>query len=80
MIPEIKSKETRVKLTTCGLTFNFYPDMHWIADLVEFSKNPPGVSPFPGFPKNATPFIDAHTLKRHLKPLYQTIEHEYQSR
>lgn len=57
MIPEIKSKETRVKLTICGFTFSLYPDMDWIADLAEFSKNPPGVSPFPGFPENATPLL-----------------------
>ena len=61
MMPEIKSKETRVKLTICGFTFSLYPDMHWIADLAEFSKNPPGVSPFPRFAENSTRFIDAHT-------------------
>jgi len=76
MIPEIKSKETRIKLTICGFTFSFYPDMHWIADLAEFFKNPPGVSFFIWFPENATRSIDTH--KRHLKSLYRTIEHEYQ--
>lgn len=43
-VPETGNKETRIKLTMCGFTYTFYPDMHWVADLAAFSKNPPGVS------------------------------------
>ncbi|KAF9472211.1 hypothetical protein BDN70DRAFT_887253 [Pholiota conissans] len=41
-LPETSGKETRIKLTLCGFTFTFFPDLYWISDLVAFAKNPPG--------------------------------------
>ena len=40
---ETQTKETRVKLTMCGFTYTFFPDLNWIYDLIDFGKNPPGV-------------------------------------
>lgn len=44
--PNLNTKETRIKLTLCGFTYCFYPDIHWISDLTVFAKNPPGVRPY----------------------------------
>ncbi|KDR81673.1 hypothetical protein GALMADRAFT_276398 [Galerina marginata CBS 339.88] len=41
-IPGLNTKETRIKLTLCGFTYSFFPDVHWISDLAAFAKNPPG--------------------------------------
>jgi len=46
MLPETNTRETRVKLTLCGFTYTFFPDLDWMADLAEFGKNPPGVRSF----------------------------------
>lgn len=43
-MPETTAKESRVKLTLCGFTYNVYPDLKWTADLSRFFKAPPGVS------------------------------------
>uniref|UniRef100_A0A8H7Y1H7 Autophagy-related protein 2 n=1 Tax=Psilocybe cubensis TaxID=181762 RepID=A0A8H7Y1H7_PSICU len=41
-MPNLNTKETRIKLTVCGFTYRFYPDVRWISDLAVFAKNPPG--------------------------------------
>ena len=32
-----------MRLTVSGITYNFYPDIAWTADLGRFFKAPPGV-------------------------------------
>lgn len=44
VVPETTIKESRVKATVCGFTYDFYPDTTWITDLGLFAKSPPGVS------------------------------------
>ena len=43
IMPEVNTKETRIKLTMSSFTFTLFPDTQWISDLVSFAKNPPGV-------------------------------------
>ncbi|KAF8910987.1 hypothetical protein CPB84DRAFT_1821154 [Gymnopilus junonius] len=40
--PGLNTKETRMKLTLSGITYNFFADFHWISDMIAFLKNPPG--------------------------------------
>ncbi|OCH92227.1 hypothetical protein OBBRIDRAFT_869049 [Obba rivulosa] len=42
-VPETVAKESRVKLTICGLTCNVLPEFDWVQDLATFAKAPPGV-------------------------------------
>ncbi|KAI0748137.1 hypothetical protein C8Q80DRAFT_1120684 [Daedaleopsis nitida] len=42
VVPETTAKESRVRLTVSGITYNFYPDIGWTADLGRFFKAPPG--------------------------------------
>ncbi|KAI9509642.1 hypothetical protein F5148DRAFT_1148156 [Russula earlei] len=42
-LPDINSKESRVKLSLNGFTLNFIPDMKRIGALVSFARPPPGV-------------------------------------
>ncbi|KAI0928435.1 hypothetical protein AcW1_005680 [Taiwanofungus camphoratus] len=42
VVPETTSKESRVKLTLYGVTYNMYPDFEWASDLGRFAKAPPG--------------------------------------
>ncbi|KAF9814906.1 hypothetical protein IEO21_04850 [Rhodonia placenta] len=42
IVPETTAKESRLRLTLCGITHNLYPDMEWTADLGRFVKAPPG--------------------------------------
>ncbi|THH26562.1 hypothetical protein EUX98_g7623 [Antrodiella citrinella] len=42
IVPGTIAKETKVKVTFYGLTYNFYPDIAWISDLTSFVKAPPG--------------------------------------
>ncbi|KAF8892528.1 hypothetical protein BD779DRAFT_1610102 [Infundibulicybe gibba] len=42
VIPGTTVKESRIKLTLTGFTYNFYPDIGWISDLTLFVKPPPG--------------------------------------
>ncbi len=43
VVPETTAKESRVRLTLCGITYHFYPDLKWASDLGRFVKAPPGV-------------------------------------
>ena len=43
VVPETTAKESRVRLTVDGITYNFYPDIAWATDLGSFFKAPPGV-------------------------------------
>ncbi|KAI0831319.1 hypothetical protein BC628DRAFT_1312257 [Trametes gibbosa] len=42
VVPETTAKESRVRLTLCGVTYHFYPDPKWGRDLGRFFKAPPG--------------------------------------
>ncbi|TCD64536.1 autophagy- protein 2 [Steccherinum ochraceum] len=42
IVPGTIAKETKVKVTLCGLTYNFHPGIAWITDLTNFVKAPPG--------------------------------------
>ncbi|KAI0670368.1 hypothetical protein C8Q78DRAFT_1035864 [Trametes maxima] len=42
VVPETTAKESRIRLTLCGVTYHFYPDLKWAADLARFFKAPPG--------------------------------------
>ncbi|KAH8107055.1 hypothetical protein BXZ70DRAFT_271252 [Cristinia sonorae] len=42
VVPGTIAKESQIKVTLCGLTYNFYPDIEWITDLASFVKAPPG--------------------------------------
>ncbi|PIL24008.1 hypothetical protein GSI_13759 [Ganoderma sinense ZZ0214-1] len=42
VVPETTAKESRIRLTVDGITYNFYPDIAWAADLGRFFKAPPG--------------------------------------
>ncbi|KAI0374905.1 hypothetical protein BV20DRAFT_1032957 [Pilatotrama ljubarskyi] len=42
VVPETTAKESRVRLTLCGITYHFYADLQWAADLGRFFKAPPG--------------------------------------
>ncbi|KAI0647065.1 hypothetical protein C8Q79DRAFT_1009211 [Trametes meyenii] len=42
VVPETTAKESRVRLTLCGVTYHFYPDLKWAANLGRFFKAPPG--------------------------------------
>ncbi|KAH9854243.1 hypothetical protein C2E23DRAFT_754086 [Lenzites betulinus] len=42
VVPETTAKESRVRLTLCGVTYHFYPDLKWGRDLGRFFKAPPG--------------------------------------
>ncbi|KAI0336552.1 hypothetical protein GY45DRAFT_1291461 [Cubamyces sp. BRFM 1775] len=42
VVPETTAKESRVRLTLCGITYHFYPDLDWAASLSRFVKAPPG--------------------------------------
>jgi autophagy-related protein 2 len=44
--PETTAKESRIKLTLWGFTYNFLSDLRLIAELGSFAKSPPGVRPF----------------------------------
>jgi autophagy-related protein 2 len=44
VVPETTAKESRLKLTLWGFTYDAYPDLKWVADLGRFVKAPPGVS------------------------------------
>lgn len=46
VVPETTAKESRIKLTLCGFTYNLYPDFAWALDLGQFVKAPPGVGGF----------------------------------
>ena len=46
VVPETTAKESRVRLTVHGITYNFYPDITWATDLGRFFKAPPGVRVF----------------------------------
>ncbi|KIY72189.1 hypothetical protein CYLTODRAFT_418166 [Cylindrobasidium torrendii FP15055 ss-10] len=41
-IPETSSKESRIRLTLWGFTFNFRADISWVDQLASFFKAPPG--------------------------------------
>ncbi|GBE82158.1 Autophagy-related protein [Sparassis crispa] len=41
-VPETTSKESRIRLTLSGLTYNFHPYFDWAADLGRFAQAPPG--------------------------------------
>ncbi|ESK94572.1 hypothetical protein Moror_7968, partial [Moniliophthora roreri MCA 2997] len=41
-IPESSSKESRMRVSLWGFTFNFSPDINWIQDLIHFASAPPG--------------------------------------
>jgi autophagy-related protein 2 len=43
VVPETTIKESRIKLTLCGFTYDMRPDFSWVADLETFFKSPPGV-------------------------------------
>jgi hypothetical protein len=43
VVPETTIKESRIKLTLCGFTYDLRPDFGWVADLETFFKSPPGV-------------------------------------
>ena len=38
VVPETTAKESRVRLTVDGITYNFYPDIAWATDLGSFFK------------------------------------------
>ncbi|KAI0709250.1 hypothetical protein C8Q76DRAFT_654887 [Earliella scabrosa] len=42
VVPETTAKESRIRLTVHGITYNFYPDIAWATDLGRFFKAPPG--------------------------------------
>ncbi|CDO68278.1 hypothetical protein BN946_scf184799.g5 [Trametes cinnabarina] len=42
VVPETTAKETRIRLTLCGVTYHFYPGLEWSANLARFFKAPPG--------------------------------------
>jgi autophagy-related protein 2 len=42
VVPETTAKESRLKLTLWGFTYDAYPDLKWVADLGRFVKAPPG--------------------------------------
>ncbi|KAI0807392.1 hypothetical protein C8Q74DRAFT_59220 [Fomes fomentarius] len=42
VVPETTAKESRVRLTVDGITYNFYADIGWAVDLGRFFKAPPG--------------------------------------
>ncbi|KAI0721077.1 hypothetical protein C8T65DRAFT_601842 [Cerioporus squamosus] len=42
IVPGTTAKESRIRLTVSGLTYNFHPDIGWAADLGRFFKAPPG--------------------------------------
>lgn len=44
VVANTTAKESRVKLTVCGITYTVHPDLQWLSDLAEFAKAPPGVS------------------------------------
>lgn len=46
IVPETIAKESRVKVTLTGFTYNLYRDLLWASDLGLFIKAPPGVSSF----------------------------------
>ncbi|EKM55349.1 uncharacterized protein PHACADRAFT_208868 [Phanerochaete carnosa HHB-10118-sp] len=43
VVSNTTAKESRIKLTLCGITYNLHPELQWISDLAEFFKAPPGV-------------------------------------
>lgn len=43
VVSNTTAKESRVKLTLYGLTYNLCPRLQWVSDLAEFAKAPPGV-------------------------------------
>nr|GAT53224.1 predicted protein [Mycena chlorophos] len=42
VVPETTAKESKLRMTLWGFTFNFSPYIQWIADLQSFVKPPPG--------------------------------------
>ncbi|KAI0065395.1 hypothetical protein BV25DRAFT_1821795 [Artomyces pyxidatus] len=42
VVPESTAKESRVKLTLTGFTYNVMPDLQWLTALTIFAKPPPG--------------------------------------
>ncbi|KAI0636957.1 hypothetical protein C8Q77DRAFT_1095313 [Trametes polyzona] len=42
VVPETTAKESRIRLTICGVTYHFYPDLKWATNLGSFFKAPPG--------------------------------------
>ena len=44
IVPETTAKESRVKLTLSGFTYNVLPDFAWITHLAQFFKAPPNVT------------------------------------
>ncbi|RDX56759.1 hypothetical protein OH76DRAFT_1395891 [Lentinus brumalis] len=42
IVPGTTAKESRIRLTVSGITYNFFPDIGWAADLDRFFKAPPG--------------------------------------
>ncbi|EEB86835.1 hypothetical protein MPER_16061, partial [Moniliophthora perniciosa FA553] len=41
-IPESSTKESRMRVSLWGFTFNFSPDITWVHDLIHFASAPPG--------------------------------------
>ncbi|KAL0581534.1 autophagy-related protein 2 [Marasmius crinis-equi] len=41
-IPGTTSKESRIRISLCGFTYNFSTDMAWMTDLATFASAPPG--------------------------------------
>ncbi|THU88398.1 hypothetical protein K435DRAFT_969064 [Dendrothele bispora CBS 962.96] len=41
-IPQTTSKESRIRLSLWGFTYNFLPDIAWVSDFVSFVTAPPG--------------------------------------
>ena len=43
VVPGTTAKESKVKVTLCGVTYTFTPNLEWIQELSNFAKAPPGV-------------------------------------
>lgn len=43
VVSDSTAKETRIKVTICGITYTLYPDIAWLFDVIQFVKAPPGV-------------------------------------
>ncbi|KAI0797999.1 hypothetical protein C8Q75DRAFT_709658 [Abortiporus biennis] len=42
VVPGTTAKESRIKVTLCGFTYDIHPDIHWLEELARFAKAPPG--------------------------------------
>ena len=46
VVSDSAAKETRIKVTLCGLTYTLYPDLTWASEVAQFVKAPPGVGQY----------------------------------